>query len=210
MMKTHARVLVAWVVALGMISASCIGASDEGSAPTEPASAGEAWADTASAFEAEQRAESEEEGAAAESVPLSAEEKKAREIEQGLSMIESIPDNVVAQGPEAVSQWLKAQTSRVDRRGTVGCVTAIGAAIVLNLPVLKILKIRTVLKAVGGAGKFTRAAVKLYKRFKARGYTSQKAMKRAVATASRHAGPEAKQFLIDLFSLGAVFSACFE
>ena len=207
MMKPRIMILLFGIVVLGVIAAACSGGAASAPAPNEP-TATAAGAPSTKAAEASE----EEDEAAAEKISLSAEEqKKAQEIGEGLSVIESIPDSVVEQGPDAASRWLKEHTSSgVTTKGVVGCASAIGVAIVMNFPIMKIFKIRAILKGLGGAGKFASVAVKLFRRYKERGYSAKEALKKAVSVASKHAGSDAKDLLLDLLGLGSVFSACFE
>jgi len=198
-------ILLFGIVVLGVIAAACSGGAASAPAPNEP-TATAAGAPSTKAAEASE----EEDEAAAEKISLSAEEqKKAQELGEGLSVIESMPDSVVEQGPDAASKWLKEHTSGVTTKGAAGCVGAIVIAIVTNFPVLKIFKIRAVLKGLGGAGRFASVAVKLFKRYKGRGYTSREALKKAVSVAAKDAGPESIDLLLDLLSLRDVFPACF-
>ncbi|WP_197077795.1 hypothetical protein [Actinobaculum suis] len=132
--------------------------------------------------------------------------------------IEEIPDSVLQAGDAAAQSWLKArlgddfhsQPGSVTTFGVVGCVSAIGLAIVTNLPIFKITKIRTALKAAGGATKFVKTFKRVYDAQRKAKVSFKTAVSRAVKRAAKKAGPEAQQTLIELFNLGNVYSACFE
>lgn len=79
-----------------------------------------------------------------------------------------------------------------------------------NLPIFKITKVRTALKAAGGATKFAKTFKRVYDAQRRAKVPFKTAVSRAVKRAAKKAGPEAQQTLIELFNLGNVYSACFE
>lgn len=132
--------------------------------------------------------------------------------------LEEIPDNVLQSGDTATQSWLEnrlgkdlpSNPSGITTYGTVGCVSAIGLALVTNLPVFKVTKIRTALKAAGGATTFVKNFKRAYDAQRNANASFNTAVSRGVKEAAKTAGPEAQQLLIELFNLGNVYSACFE
>lgn len=102
------------------------------------------------------------------------------------------------------------QSGAITTFGVVGCVSAIGLAIVTNLPIFKITKVRTALKAADGATKFVKTFKRVCDAQRRAKVPFKTAVSRAVRRAAKKAGPEAQQTLIELFNLGNVYSACFE
>lgn len=79
--------------------------------------------------------------------------------------IEEIPDSVLQAGDGSAQSWIKdrvgefySEPGTVTTFGVVGYVSAIGLALVTNLPVFKITKIRTALKAAGDATTFIKTS----------------------------------------------------
>ncbi len=132
--------------------------------------------------------------------------------------VEEIPDSVLKAGDAAAQSWLKARIGQdvypgsgtVTTFGVVGCVSAIGLALVTNLPVFKITKIRTALKAAGGATTFVKNFMRIYDAQRKAKASFTAAVSQGVKQAAKAAAPEAQQLLIELFNLGNVYSACFE
>ena len=132
--------------------------------------------------------------------------------------IEEIPESVLQAGDAVAQSWLKArlgdgfhsESGAITTFGVVGCVSAIGLAIVTNLPIFKITKVRTALKAAGGATKVAKTFKRVYDAQRRAKVPFKTAVSRAVKRAAKKAGPEAQQTLIELFNLGNVYSACFE
>ncbi|GAB6170077.1 hypothetical protein JCM1393_25370 [Clostridium carnis] len=132
-----------------------------------------------------------------------------------LLLIENMPDDIIESGAYSVNKYF-AENGRPDltvsdtvrsKRGVVGCVSAIGIAVLVNFTPAKLAKVKSVLKAVGGATKFVNKTVGLYNKFKAaKGKLA--AAKAAVSGAA--AGVSGRDILLELFSLGGVYSACFE
>ena len=82
-----------------------------------------------------------------------------------LSVIESIPDSVLAEGSDSVNQWMAEnnydglfqvmdaiENDEAVAYGVAGCVSAVGIAIVSNVfSITKLTKIKSALQALGGA-----------------------------------------------------------
>ncbi|HAT4309589.1 TPA: hypothetical protein I9080_003459 [Clostridium perfringens] len=132
-----------------------------------------------------------------------------------LNAIENIPDEIIASGSDSINEYFKEKgineikvSDKVrKKRGVVGCISAVGIAVVVNFTPAKIAKVKSVLKAVGGAAKFVKKTVGLYNKFKA---TKAKlaAAKAAVSAAAQNIS--GREILLELFSLGSVYSECFE
>lgn len=132
-----------------------------------------------------------------------------------LNTIEHIPDEVIANGSNSINNYFKEKgvteikvINKIrKKRGIVGCISAIGIATVVNFTPVKIAKLKGVLKAVGGTAKFVRRTVGLYNKFKAT-KTKFLAAKTAIFTAANNIS--GREVLLELFSLGSVYSECFE
>ncbi|MDQ0719787.1 hypothetical protein QF049_001048 [Paenibacillus sp. W4I10] len=151
------------------------------------------------------------------------------ELEKALYLIEAIPDEVIEKGAQATAKWLSAYTgdkyitdgdkfynlSKDDTVGTlgvIGCTSAVGLAIAENLfAFAKIAKIKDVIKAGGGVTKFIGNLVPAFKVAKNEwGYSVSEAIGYAVKFAAKDAGPELISAAIGFFSIGDIYSACFE
>jgi len=87
-------------------------------------------------------------------------EAQLRDFEQGLALMEQIPDDVLLQGDAATQQWLAANTPTPSSTGTgmvttqasvLGCGAAIATVIASTaFPAAKILKIKALIKSLGG------------------------------------------------------------
>lgn len=132
-----------------------------------------------------------------------------------LSAIENIPDEVIPSGSESINQYfhekgitrIKVSDKIRKKRGIVGCVSAVGIALVVNLTPAKIAKAKSALRALGGAATFVQRVVGLYNKFKA---TKAKIAAAQSAIAVAAANVNGREILLELFSLGAVYSECFE
>ena len=136
--------------------------------------------------------------------------------------VENIPEEVVNQGEEATISWLESYTGEeivipnqpqegVQTYGIVGCSSAIGLALVGNLfAPAKLTKIKTVIKGAGGAKTFAMTLNTTYKAGIKRGLSKSEAIQNGVKAASKNAGPEVQEALLDFFYVGTVYSACFE
>ncbi|MEC1685421.1 hypothetical protein P9D85_18675, partial [Bacillus mojavensis] len=78
-------------------------------------------------------------------------DKEYQDLVEVFSAIEALPDSVIAEGDQAVVDWLKEnsnipvqQKGEFVTLGVVGCVSAVGLAIVSNLiPIAKVAKIKS-------------------------------------------------------------------
>lgn len=151
------------------------------------------------------------------------------ELEKALYLIEAIPDEVIEKGAQATAKWLSAYTGdkyvtdgdkfynlskgdSVGTHGVIGCTSAVGLAIAENLfAFAKIAKIKDVIKAGGGVTKFIGNLVPAFKVAKNEwGYSVSEAIGYAVKFAAKDAGPELISAAIGFFSIGDIYSACFE
>ncbi|UXU27415.1 hypothetical protein MUA13_13635 (plasmid) [Staphylococcus aureus] len=143
---------------------------------------------------------------------ISLENVDQQELTQFLTTVENIPDSVLAKGDKATNEYIQKENSNLttSERGAVGCASAIGLAIASNaFSAAKIAKVKEVLKAAGGAKTFATKLVPAYK--EARKTMSKKdAAVSAVKTAESAAGPQALSAAIGFFSVGQVYSECFE
>ncbi|PFJ17273.1 hypothetical protein COD67_09900 [Bacillus cereus] len=149
------------------------------------------------------------------------------EIETALSAIEDIPNEVLNQGNNATIQWLKTETgfeisiendllkfnniSATQMRGfnTSGCIAAIGIAIVTNgIPLTKITKIKSALKALGGTANAVKKIKKYYDRYRFNGFSRNDSLKKALNSASSGLAKDLQSSLLDFFNLTNVFANC--
>ncbi|MFU2206849.1 hypothetical protein [Streptococcus pluranimalium] len=132
-----------------------------------------------------------------------------------LNAIENIPDETIASGSESINQYfyengitqIKVSDKIRQRRGAVGCISAVGIALLVNLTPAKIAKAKGALKALGGTAKFVYKTIGLYNKFKA---TKAKLTAAKAAITAAAANVSGREVLIELFSLGSVYSECFE
>lgn len=143
---------------------------------------------------------------------ISLENVNEQELTQFLTSVENIPDSVLEKGDKATNDYIQKENSNLttSERGAVGCASAIGLAIASNaFSAAKIAKVKDVLKAAGGAKTFAQKLVPAYK--EARKSMSKKdAAVSAVKSAGSAAGPQALSAAIGFFSVGQVYSDCFE
>lgn len=151
------------------------------------------------------------------------------ELEKTLYLIDAIPDDVIEQGAQATATWLSEYTGDtyvtdgdkfinltkkdvIAPRGVVGCTSAVGLAIAENIfSFAKLAKIKDVIKAGGGVAKFVGNLVPAFKVAKNEwGYGVTDAIGYAVKFAAQDAGPELISAAIGFFSIGEIYSACFE
>jgi len=150
--------------------------------------------------------------------PNSEVDEEYQELLEVLLAIEALPDSVIAKGDEAVVKWLEENSNiplqrqgEVVTMGVVGCISAVGTAIITNvIPIAKIAKVKSALKAAGGATKFVKTLIPAYKAAREAGKNKANAVKTAVNKAAKNASPEAKRALLEFFNIGNVYSACFE
>lgn len=147
---------------------------------------------------------------------INIEEVSEQELEELLVSIEKIPDDVLAQGDEATNEWLSNDlglnsSGEVTTFGVVGCTSAIGLAIASNaFAASKIAKVKEVIKAAGGARTFATKLNSSYKKLRSDGVSRSSAANQAVREAGSAAGPQALSAAVGFFSVGQVYSACFE
>lgn len=142
-----------------------------------------------------------------------------------LSAIENMPDEVIAQGSEAIEEYLNQEvdfpiksaapiknsglsTRSMNPLELAGCASAIGGALITNLTPAKVLKAKSAIKAVGGATTFVKRLKPYYTMSREDGMSKSKAMRQAVSMAAQDAGPETRKALSELFAIGAVLGAC--
>ncbi|WP_214818877.1 hypothetical protein [Exiguobacterium sp. s131] len=148
----------------------------------------------------------------------------SKETEEDLieifSAIETLPDEVVEDGTEAVVEYLDEQISsdiNLEQDGDVvafgawACSNAIGLALLTNvLPIAKITKIKEVIKSAGGAVTFAKTLVNSYNSARKFNRTKSYAIKFAVKEASKKAAPDAISAALGFFNISNVAEACFE
>ncbi|MGG5179657.1 hypothetical protein ACQYAC_10050 [Bacillus sp. MM09(2025)] len=150
--------------------------------------------------------------------PNSEVDEEYQELLEVLLAIEALPDSVIAEGDGAVVKWLQENSnipvqrhSEIVTLGVVGCISAVGTAIITNvIPIAKIAKVKSAIKAAGGATKFVKTLIPAYKAARQSGKSKRNAVKIAVNKAAKKASPEAKRALLEFFNIGNVYSACFE
>lgn len=147
-------------------------------------------------------------------------DEQAKDLEEVFAAIETLPEDVLNEGDEAVVDYLQDNVSDgivvkeegdVVAFGVVGCASAIGLAIISNVfPISKITKLKSVIKTAGGATTFAKTLVKSYnsaRKFKA---TKSAAIKIAVKAAAKKSGPDTVAAVIEIFNVGSIYGACFE
>lgn len=147
-------------------------------------------------------------------------DEQVKDLEEVFAAIETLPEDVINEGDEAVVDYLQDNVSDgivvkeegdVVAFGVVGCASAIGIAIISNVfPISKITKLKSVIKTAGGATTFAKTLVKSYnsaRKFKA---TKSAAIKIAVKTAAKKSGPDTVAAVIEIFNVGSIYGACFE
>lgn len=143
---------------------------------------------------------------------ISLENVDQQELTQFLTTVENIPDSVLAKGDKATNEYIQKENSNLttSERGAVGCASAIGLAIASNaFSAAKIAKVKEVLKAAGGAKTFATKLVPAYKEGR-KTMSKKDAAVSAVKTAGSAAGPQALSAAIGFFSVGQVYSDCFD
>lgn len=150
-----------------------------------------------------------------------------------LQAIENLPDEVISMGAHETAAWLQDETGflvSVDDDGNLqfadpylasyddmllrasipGCIGAVGIALISNgIPFLKILKVRSALKALGGTKKAITKIKKYYDDFRRKGNSRSNAIKKALNKASSSLGKDAQKALLDFFNLSNVAANCF-
>jgi len=148
--------------------------------------------------------------AAAASAAASAFTAEQAQLVAGLELIERMPESVIRSGHAAMASWLAADgvSTSTSKYGIVGCVAAVGLALLTNFTPAKILKIKAALKAVGGARTFVTKLKPFYDAARRAGLSKSASLRQAVSRAASVAGPEARAALLDLFGVTAVIAAC--
>ncbi|MGF9916321.1 hypothetical protein ABEX47_07045 [Paenibacillus ehimensis] len=138
------------------------------------------------------------------------EKSQMDQLIRGLTIIESIPDDVLAQGDEATAQWLK-KNYGIQQEGFFGCVGAIGTALLgIAFPAAKITKIKDAIKAAGGVYKVVTVITGSYKAARQLGMGVREAIKIAVQDAFRTASSEVFSLLLSFFGISSIIGECFE
>lgn len=151
------------------------------------------------------------------------------ELEKIFKAVEDIPMSVARQGEQATTKWLEnylgekvtlvssvpptktSDNTSVRSVNVVGCVSAVGIALAGNFfAPAKLLKVKSAIKAAGGATTFVKTLISTYKAARAAKATKQAAISKGINAAAKAAGPEAKAALLDFFYIGSIYSACFE
>ncbi|WP_224388905.1 hypothetical protein [Pseudonocardia sp. ICBG1293] len=134
----------------------------------------------------------------------------SKNLEEGLRIIESIPDSALV-SDAAWDQWKKTHLSAPDRANVWACSSAIAIAIVSNgFAPAKILKLKTAIKAAGGVKKVAQLGVDAFKAARARGESVGAAVAATQAAIVKNGGGVAQGVLLEFFSLNAVVSGCFQ
>ncbi|QYJ16273.1 hypothetical protein Rxycam_02106 [Rubrobacter xylanophilus DSM 9941] len=128
------------------------------------------------------------------------------------SVIEEIPNSVVARGDRAAREWVqrRAQQELQRRFNLAACAAAILKALASNaVPISKILKIRAAIKAFGGVRKFVAFLYRAYRYARSQGKSRGDALRYAAIRAYEVTGVDVVEALLDLFSLSGVAENCF-
>lgn len=89
------------------------------------------------------------------------------------------------------------------------CVGTIGLTFLTGvIPVSRIVKVKEVFKAAGGATQFVKTFYSAYRRAKARRQSTRTAIATAVREAARAARPDARAALLDLFGITTMIGNC--
>ncbi|MFI1989662.1 hypothetical protein [Actinoplanes sp. NPDC020271] len=162
---------------------------------------------------------------AAAAAEAAEEERLDAEVSVGLSIIENIPDEI-ENDEAAVQAYLDRETAVAQSElgsaaatatGTVhafsstwGCVSAVVIALASNVfSISKILKIKRIIKAVGGVKKVVKKVRAVYKEARKAKYSKTDALRLGVMEAVGGLGTEAVSLLLSFFSLDKVYSNCF-
>jgi len=133
-------------------------------------------------------------------------EEQAKDLEEVFAAVETLPEDVINEGDEAVVDYLQDNVSDGVVVKEEGDVVAFGNV----FPIAKITKLKSIIKTAGGATTFTKTLIKSYnsaRKFKA---TKSAAIKIAVKAAAKKSGPDTVAAVIEIFNVGSVYSACFE
>lgn len=141
------------------------------------------------------------------------------DLEQFFYAIDALPESVINEGPEATSKWISEYTGKtytinkdkITTQGVVGCTSAVSLAILQNaFAFSKITKVKELIKAGGGVKTFVGNLVPAFQIARGDGYTVNAAIGYAVKQAGKDAGPELISAAIGFFSVGSIYSSCFE
>lgn len=148
---------------------------------------------------------------------LAQDDLNEEDLAEAFSVIEQIPDSVMAQGDEAAREWLRAnklqeQPGTYYAQGVFSCSREIVGAIISN--VIPVGKIRAAIRAFGGSIKLARFIIRSYRRSRRRfGYGPARAARitaRKVANRTfRNTGQKVFDAVSTLFSLNGVRRECF-
>lgn len=136
------------------------------------------------------------------------------ETYRGLTVLENIPDEIIARGDDATTAYLQeafgtSNPGEMRVFGIVGCISAIGMAIFAIVGPIS--KIKAAVKAAGGAWKLAKILNKAYNAARKAGFSRGDAIKWAknegVKSITR---VDYKNLLLSLFGVGAVIGECFE
>lgn len=134
------------------------------------------------------------------------------ELEMAFEAIESIPDSVL-KNEQLFEQWKSTHLKMVSQpRASIGeCAWGITKTIAANIFVFsKVAKLKTIIKAAGGAKAIAQTAIKAYKVAR-----NEKKLSRsqAIAAASEavavNGGEQALSLLLEFFSVDGVVTGCF-
>lgn len=133
----------------------------------------------------------------------------AEELEDGLRFIESIPDEAL-KNDAAWERWRGRHPVPRDRVNALACGSAIAVAIASNaFAPAKILKIKTAIKAAGGAKRVAGLAVDAFKKARVEGKPAAAAIAAAQDAVVKNGGGAAQGVLLEFFSLSSVMTSCF-
>ncbi|KKE79932.1 hypothetical protein WH51_04810 [Bacilli bacterium VT-13-104] len=157
------------------------------------------------------------------------EDEEFEQLEELLFAIENIPDEVIDSGDDLIiMNWIKDNVENATLKsnfeiainkyqnkeeittyGAVGCAGALLAALGSNLfAPLKITKIKSAIKAAGGATKFVKKAKSLYDSYRKAGYKKTLAFNKAIDGAAGKASTEVKDAIKDFFGITGLLAAC--
>ncbi|MBN3523089.1 hypothetical protein [Paenibacillus apiarius] len=138
-----------------------------------------------------------------------ADAQKLQELEQGLRMIEQIPDSVLAQGDEATREWI-VEHYGYQPMGILGCVAAIGETLIgAAIPAAKVTKIKDAIKAAGGVKKVVEVMSGAFKAARDLGMSVGESIKWAVKDAFKLASEEVFSALLSFFGVAGIIDECF-
>lgn len=129
-------------------------------------------------------------------------------LHEAAEYIESIPDSAL-ESDEAYEKWKKDHPVLIPR-GPVACAAAATIALGSTLFVgAKVLKIKSAIKAAGGAKKFADLLITGFKVAKAEGKSNSAALEFAAKEAAQTGGKDVVVAILDLISVKDVATDCF-